>query len=208
MAEFLVTQPATFFKLGWIFIFSRIRRSQNSLFACGVSYLLHVSSPSTLFVCFSMVFAAFTAASCLHGTTLYKRTLAKRAQIKPFGYTNRLSAINWANLDPDYSACALGMDKSSINLDNSTAFATEISQIDIPIAQTVSLLNIGTTLEVVFVNGSGGTTTFQNQTFNLIQCHFHTPSEHRFNEEFFPAEMHMVQENIGSSTPVFALTFR
>lgn len=135
------------------------------------------------------------SANCIHGTTLHERMLAKRAQNKPFGYTDLLSPINWANLDPDYIACSTSKNQSPINLDNTTAFATEVPQIDIAIAETVQLLNIGTTLEVVYKNG---TTIFANQTFNLVQFHFHTPSEHRFNNEYFPMEMHIVHENAGT----------
>ena len=131
------------------------------------------------------------SANCLHGTSLHERMLAKRGQIESFGYTNRLSPINWANLNPDFIACSTSKNQSPINLDTSIMFATEVPQIDIPIAKTAQLLNIGTTLEVMH----NGTTIFANQTFNLIQFHFHTPSEHRFNDEYFPTEMHIVHEN-------------
>jgi carbonic anhydrase len=134
------------------------------------------------------------SANCLYGTSLHERTLGKRAQVESFGYTNLLSPLNWANLNPDFIACSTSKNQSPINLDNSTMFATEVPQIDIPTAKTAQLLNLGTTLEVMH----NGTTIFANQTFNFIQFHFHTPSEHRFNLEYFPVEMHMVHENAGA----------
>jgi carbonic anhydrase len=196
-----MTRRTTFFNLGWA-----LKSASSSAYRSPAVFLTPISFMYRhlalyLFACLSL-FAAFTVTSCLYSTALYKRSLNKRAQMKPFGYTNRSSAINWSNLDPDYLACALGRTKVRLTSIIKTSFTSEIPQINFPVAQTVSLLNIGTTLEVVFPNGSGGSTTFQNQTLNLLQFHFHTPSEHRFNEEFFPAEMHMVHENIGSSSRV------
>jgi carbonic anhydrase len=48
----------------------------------------------------------------------------------------------------------------------------------------------------VIVNG---TATFDGTDYALKQFHFHTPSEHRIDEEYFPLEMHMVHEATGAS---------
>jgi hypothetical protein len=42
--------------------------------------------------------------NCLHGTDFYDRSLVKRAsKAGPFEYTNLLSPLNWANLNPSYA---------------------------------------------------------------------------------------------------------
>jgi carbonic anhydrase len=56
--------------------------------------------------------------------------------------------------------------------------------------------NLGSTVEVI----AGGITEFANKHYNLKQFHFHSPSEHRINEEYFPLEMHMVHEAAGTSS--------
>ena len=151
---------------------------------------------STWSICFT--FASTVSASCFHGTTMYKRSLEKRADIGKFGYTDRLSPVNWANLFPENAACATSANQSPINLDDTIEFAKEVPQISFPIVENVTLLNIGTTVEVEFKEKcGGGTTSIGNQTFRLKQFHFHTPSEHRVNGEYFPLEMHMVHENAG-----------
>jgi carbonic anhydrase len=55
--------------------------------------------------------------------------------------------------------------------------------------------NLGTNFEVV-VNGTlvDGKS---NTTLNLAQFHFHTPSEHQIDDEFYPMEMHWVFESDG-----------
>ena len=40
----------------------------------------------------------------------------------------------------------------------------------------------------------------RNVWYHFVQFHFHTPSEHRIEEEFFILEMHMMHENIGISS--------
>jgi carbonic anhydrase len=134
------------------------------------------------------------SANCLHGTDFYDRSLVKRgSKAAPFGYTDALSPLLWANLDPSYANCATSNVQSPINLDNGTAFSTENVWINITVAQSSIMQNLGTTVEVLF----SGTTTLGNSTFNLKQFHFHTPSEHRIKEEHFPLEMHMVHQNQG-----------
>jgi len=140
---------------------------------------------------------ASASASCLHGTEFYRSSLGKRDGAAAFGYTDRLSALNWANLDPSYAAaaCAESKFQSPINLDNTTSIITEPVQCEVSLTNTITLLNLGFTLKII----ANGTTTFQNEIFALAQYHFHTPSEHRINEEYFPMEMHMVFQNAGTS---------
>ncbi|KAK9321081.1 hypothetical protein V1517DRAFT_327401 [Lipomyces orientalis] len=64
---------------------------------------------------------------------------------------------------------------------------------NIPVQENVKLENFGITVEVV----ATGEATIGNQTFIMKQFHFHTPSEHRINNEHFPVEIHMVHEAVG-----------
>ena len=65
--------------------------------------------------------------------------------------------------------------------------------------------NLGTNIEVI-VNG---TLVDGNKTYALAQFHFHTPSQHRINEEIYPMELHFVFEAAGElSTIAFKQYFR
>lgn len=140
-----------------------------------------------------------TSASCIHGTTYYRRSLHKRADTKAFGYNSRLSPVNWGNLAPENAPCALSKVQSPINLDSSISFASEIPLINITIAKHAKLFNLGVGVEVEFEGEEkGGITVFNGQTFRFVQFHFHTPGEHRIGDEYFPVEMHMVHENISN----------
>lgn len=140
--------------------------------------------------------AAHASGSCLHGTQLLPRQEQPggKVTVSTFGYTGLQGPLNWVALDPTAnSACALSKAQSPINIDDSIALASCAPVIDFPSVQNAEFENLGTTIEVI-VNG---TTTFAGTEFALRQFHFHTPSEHRIAEEYFPLEMHMVHEAAG-----------
>ncbi|GKZ20020.1 hypothetical protein AbraIFM66951_001612 [Aspergillus brasiliensis] len=127
------------------------------------------------------------AASCFHNTPLARRTTAPS-----FGYTAEHGPLNWYCLDPSANvACATGTHQSPIVIGSS-----EISKVDnktvllnIPTVSDLEFENLGTTIEVPLTNG---TLVVGDHTYTLAQFHFHTPSEHRIDEEHFPMEAHFV----------------
>ncbi|KAL3251152.1 hypothetical protein ABHI18_010800 [Aspergillus niger] len=127
------------------------------------------------------------AASCFHNTPL-----ARRATAPSFGYTATRGPLNWYGLDPSANAaCATGTHQSPIMIGS-----TQISKVDnstvtlfIPTVSDLEFENLGTTIEVPLTNG---TLVVGNHTYTLAQFHFHTPSEHRIDEEHFPMEAHFV----------------
>lgn len=136
------------------------------------------------------------SASCIHGTSLHKRVEGPggTVEVSDFGYTGLLGPLNWAGISPENSACATSTVQSPINIDKTILLATEAPVIAIQSVKAAEFENLGTTVEVI-VNG---TTTFAGTEFALRQFHFHTPSEHRIAEEYFPLEVHMVHEAAGT----------
>jgi carbonic anhydrase len=126
--------------------------------------------------------------NCLHGIPLHRRDNGRRVDVNTFGYTGDKSPLNWAALNPNNSVCATSSTQSPINLDYMVPTASVEPQISIPSVHAADLQNIGTTLQIPI----NGTTIIGPQTFNVAQFHFHTPSEHRINEEYYPLEMHLV----------------
>ena len=153
-------------------------------------------------------------ASCLHATSKLRRRVTEgQVAVSNFGYTNLQGPLNWASLAPENIQCSTGSVQSPINLgmfssllsreyglvadllkDSSVTAAAVAPVVEIPNVESAEFENLGTTVEVI-VNG---TTTLGGAQFSLKQFHFHTPSEHRINEEYFPLEMHMVHEATGS----------
>lgn len=53
------------------------------------------------------------------------------------------------------------------------------------------IVNKGTTIELDFPSG-GGSITYDGKEYDLLQLHFHTPSEHQIDGITYPMSMHVV----------------
>ncbi|RDB16076.1 Bifunctional monodehydroascorbate reductase and carbonic anhydrase nectarin-3 [Hypsizygus marmoreus] len=129
--------------------------------------------------------ASIVAGNCLyHPSDLQRRAEAE----EDFSYTGISGPLGWAGLSKNNTACSTSSIQSPINLDDSVGGPVAKIKIAIPDVKHAEFDNVGTTIWVM-VNG---TTKFLGKTYKMSQFHFHTPSEHRINEEYFPLEMHMV----------------
>ena len=133
-------------------------------------------------------------------------------ELPDWGYTNRESALNWQNIDyPNNTVCATGLIQSPIDLTSAIPWATDLvgsnPDIDIRPLERAVLQNTGVLLEIVYPNSSTGfvgQTKYNDTTWEIENFHFHVPGEHRVYEEFFPAEMHIVNHDISTSlSPAF-----
>jgi carbonic anhydrase len=138
------------------------------------------------------------SASCLHATSLLRREESGgKAKVSDFGYAGLWGPLNWAGLSEKSAACAGPSRQSPINIDDSIEYAKVAPKVTIA---NVDEAEFGTTVEVIV----DGTTAVGDEVFTLKQFHFHTPSEHRIYEEYFPLEMHMVYEAAGASHLIYS----
>ena len=98
----------------------------------------------------------------------------------------------WGDLADEYAACKFGNSQSPINI----LGAINASSVDIGFhyqATPLSILNNGHTIQVNYEPGS--TITLGDEDYDLLQFHFHTPSEHQVDAHTFPMEGHLVHKN-------------
>lgn len=141
-------------------------------------------------------FATAVSASCLHGTSLLPRSADGIVDVNSFNYTNTGGPLNWHGLDSANSACAAGNRQSPIVIETDDidyASAKDV-HFHVPSVNEAKFENLGSGLEVVLTNG---TLTTKQGSYKLSQFHFHTPSEHRINDEYYPMEVHFVFESEG-----------
>ena len=75
------------------------------------------------------------------------------------------------------------------------------------------IVNKGTTIELDFPKG-GGSITYDGKDYDLLQLHFHTPSEHQVDGVTYPMSMHIVnrmREELADGLPhylVIAILFK
>jgi carbonic anhydrase len=135
------------------------------------------------------------SASCLHGTSLLRRSADGTVDVNAYNYTNAGGPLNWYGLNKEKNfACSQGKRQSPIDLvtDDIDYATAESLRFNVPNADNAKFENLGSGLEVVLTNG---TLVTSKGSYQLAQFHFHTPSEHRVNEEYFPMEVHFVFEN-------------
>ncbi|RFU82100.1 carbonate dehydratase [Trichoderma arundinaceum] len=145
--------------------------------------------------------AAPALASCSYGTHLHPRE--EGVPISQFSYTGLTGPLNWFGLNKTANeACAKGHNQSPIDLDHSihTIEGKSLCFNVESFPYGAELENLGTTVEVP----ANGTLKADNKTYSLAQFHFHTPSEHRINSEYFPMEAHFVFSAPDKSTAVVA----
>ncbi|KAI6362196.1 hypothetical protein MCOR25_006269 [Pyricularia grisea] len=132
------------------------------------------------------------SAFCDHGTTLFPRASGDPVKVAQYGFDGIRGPLNWHGLNKTANyKCAKGREQSPIDISTSSNKTVRGSSLNFNIdsyPDGAELLNLGSTLEVV----ANGSISLANKTFNLAQFHFHTPSEHHLDGEYYPAEMHCV----------------
>jgi carbonic anhydrase len=140
---------------------------------------------------------ATVSANCAYGTSAFPR--AAQVKVSTWGYDGLKGPLNWYGLNETANyACDKGSHQSPIVVDSTVSVlnASAITKFSVPdYPSGAEFENLGTNVEVV-VNGTLVDGISQT-TFNLAQFHFHTPSEHRIYDEFYPMEMHWVFESDG-----------
>lgn len=133
-------------------------------------------------------YAAVVSAICHHGTFL----LPRGASTPDWDYNGLDGPLAWHALGEEaYSLCAHGTSQSPIDIVTSSTASVDGKSLALTIESYpdgAEIENLGSTIEVV----ANGTMTLHNITYSLAQFHFHTPSEHRIDSEFYPMEAHFV----------------
>ena len=128
------------------------------------------------------------------GLVLALLLVSVSAQKAEWSYRGEDGPQNWGELDEAYALCAVGQAQSPIDI--SADAVTEENIADLQISYEDSLLDIvnnGHTVEVKYEPGS--TITLDDTRYDLLQFHFHTPSEHALGGDLAEAEIHLVHSN-------------
>ena len=96
---------------------------------------------------------------------------------------------------PSGCICEQGQRQSPIDLGG--AAAAELPAIRFRYGETVAaeVFDTGKTVEVEFPPDRRPWIAIRGERFELLQFHFHRPSEHRIGSEEYPMELHFVHQN-------------
>lgn len=108
----------------------------------------------------------------------------------------------WGDISEEYRACKIGNQQSPIDLDfsvKSELKPVEIHYQDIPLR----VINNGHSIQVN--NKLDNFIIIDDQKFDLLQFHFHHPSEHTVTGKVYPMELHFVHKNQEGNLAVLAV---
>ena len=120
-----------------------------------------------------------------------------------WGYEAKNGPQVWGQLSPEYFLCAEGRHQSPIDLVN----PTPAKLLPIPYAYNattdMNIRNTGHTIEVAYPEGSW--IEVDGTRYQLLQFHFHAPSEHTVAGKPFDMEMHLVHKSEAGNLAVVGL---
>ena len=109
-----------------------------------------------------------------------------------WGYTGEGSPENWGDLSSTYTACKTGLQQSPIDLHS--AIDADLAAVDVDYKSIpLTVLNNGHTIQVNATTGNK--IKLDDEEFELLQFHFHHPSEHTVDGTPYPMELHFVNAN-------------
>jgi len=109
---------------------------------------------------------------------------------------------HWGTISPTFASCQSGRAQSPIDIvasarrDASDAIVLKFAPTSLRIVHqehVADAINNGHTIQVNY--SEGDTLTVGGRAYQLVQYHFHAPSEHTVNGTRFPMEMHLVHTN-------------
>lgn len=113
-----------------------------------------------------------------------------------WGYLGDIGPDYWGELSPDYETCGSGDVQSPVDIGKST-LQNPTSQVSIDYESSVgSIFNNGHTIEVEIEEGLN-ILKLGGVEYELVQFHFHTPSEHTLKGRGYDMEMHLVHSADG-----------
>ena len=124
---------------------------------------------------------------------------------KHWSYSGETGPENWAKLSPEFVACAIGVNQSPIDITKAVSAELETLQFNYKSNSTV-IVNHGHTLQINV--GLDSWIRAEGENFQLMQLHFHSPSEQQINGEEFPLEGHFVHQNKSGALAVVGVLFR
>ncbi|TMM49772.1 carbonic anhydrase [Qipengyuania marisflavi] len=110
----------------------------------------------------------------------------------------------WSTVNSDYALCDAGLNQSPIDLGG----ANTRGDIDVALNYGTGAGTIVLGTEKVQVDFAAGMGMMSGgKQFNLLQVHFHTPSEHAINGKRFPMVAHFVHATEAGELGVFGVMF-
>lgn len=133
---------------------------------------------------------------------------APKPEAVHWGYEGHEGPDHWADLSEDFALCRSGREQSPIDLTNPLLTGTPswTERIGGKVltegerATVMDLINNGHTIQVT--NDVPMVAILDGGQYELVQYHFHAPSEHTIDGRHYPLEVHLVHQSADGSLAV------
>lgn len=127
-----------------------------------------------------------------HATKTEHKPQKSKGHNSHWSYDGKQGPENWGQLSAKYSACGEGAMQSPINFGDTFGAGGATIKFDYKVTP-LNLVHNGHTVQLNYLPGSG--ITVDGKRYELLQLHFHTPSEHAVSNKQSVMEMHLVHKN-------------
>ncbi|MDJ0800809.1 MAG: carbonic anhydrase [Calothrix sp. MO_167.B12] len=119
-----------------------------------------------------------------------------------WGYIGQEGAENWGGLSAQFLSCKIGRSQSPIDL--KSPISSDLTNLKTNYKSSpLKIINNGHTIQVNYESGS--ILMLDGEPYELLQFHFHTPSEHTVDGKSYPMEVHLVHKSEKGSLAVLGI---
>ena len=124
-----------------------------------------------------------------------------------WSYSGSTGPAKWASLENDFGSCALGRTQSPIDIHDSAAKKADLPAIMFDYKPApLKIIDNGHTIQVNYAPGSF--ITVGGKQFELVQFHFHKPSEEKVNGKNYDMVAHLVHKDTDGNLAVVAVLLK
>lgn len=141
----------------------------------------------------------------LLGAALLPAAVMAAGQPAHWSYDGATGPRHWSALEPDFGTCSLGHNQSPIDIRHTSK--AKLPPLEFAYQPSpLKILDNGHTIQVNY--DAGSSVTIDGKRYELLQFHFHKPSEERINGRSYPMVAHLVHKNAEGKLAVVAVLFR
>jgi carbonic anhydrase len=122
-----------------------------------------------------------------------------------WAYTGEAGPQHWGDITPDYSACKAGKQQSPIDIEHPEK--TNLPKLGFEYHPVpLKIINNGHTLQIDYAPGSF--ITLEGSKYQLVQFHFHHPSEEKIDGHGYDMVAHLVHKDSKGQLAVVAVLLK
>ena len=121
-----------------------------------------------------------------------------------WNYSGSSGPTHWATLEEDYNTCGVGTTQSPIDIRDESVQKSDLPSIEFRYKPSkLKIVDNGHTIQVNYEPGSS--ITVGDKQYELVQFHFHKPSEEEVNGKSYDMVAHLVHRDAAGNLAVVAV---